>query len=82
MCIKNQHLSFQYHQFQCLFLITKLEPTSQFSIVGYGSVPKVRISQMRIPKDQTSDWVVNFLSLRPSGDIHFTGRGFLLFALK
>ena len=45
-------------------------------------MPKVRISHMRIPKDQTSDWVVNFLSLRPSGDIHFTGRGFLLFALK
>lgn len=39
----------------------------------YGICPNVMISYNKIPKDQTSDLILNLLSWMASGAVHFTG---------
>ena len=41
--------------------------------LGYGVPPRVIISQSKMPKLQTSDWMVYLLWNKASGAIHFTG---------
>ncbi|OQV19494.1 hypothetical protein BV898_06484 [Hypsibius exemplaris] len=42
---------------------------------AYGCCPKLNISHIKTPKDQTSDFSVKIFVLTDSGDIHFSGIG-------
>lgn len=48
--------------------------TSRFDIPGYGGVPRVMISIITMPKDQTSDLVVKLKVSIASGAVHLTGK--------
>lgn len=43
------------------------------SLPGYGTLPLVTSSVSRIPKDQTSDFIVNFPYRAASGAVHLIG---------
>ncbi len=68
------HLEFHNRTLHSFYNTSRDHPEHLFQdLPGYGTLPLVTSSVSRIPKDQTSDLMVNFPYRAASGAVHLIG---------